>query len=124
MASTPREAVSRCKPMTKSVFGFKLPESVMTEEDMGERTCEVKPSMPMSISIASHPTCVGITGEIFSSIMLERVSRGSFRKRVRTRGIPYGGSQHTAGRVIHKRMKCVRLFSDCTEDCVCWSKSK
>jgi hypothetical protein len=37
---------------------------------MEEHTCEIKPSIPMRSSIASHKPFVGITGEILNSTIL------------------------------------------------------
>jgi hypothetical protein len=38
---------------------------------MEEHTCEIKPSIPMRRSIASHRTFVGITGVILNNTMLK-----------------------------------------------------
>jgi hypothetical protein len=43
-----------------------------------ERTCEIKPNMPMRSNIASNKGCVGITGEILNIIMLAWMSRNYF----------------------------------------------
>ena len=51
--------------------------SAIEKEGKEEHTCGARPNMPMRSNIANHLTCVGITGEILNTIMLEYMSRGS-----------------------------------------------
>lgn len=58
----------------------------MESKSKEERTCEIKPNIPMRSNMASHNACVGITGEILNIIMLEWMSGGSIK--VQTNAYP------------------------------------
>jgi hypothetical protein len=122
MASAPREAVSRWKPMARRVFVMfmVLKSDEQGGKAIGEHTCAIKPNIPMRNSTRTHRPRVGITRGTLNMIMLGfGFVREEHAKNQGARNAPYRRNQYALRREEGEDVERVCPLSDCAEERVC-----